>query len=132
MANKKKSDIEDLQKIRSDLTTINGIHEDSINLQLDATIIALKKFILVKQNKLEKEIMKLCDMTTDQIASGLLDSIITRLHKTGTKYSQILNLESKPTNSKLEQMELMATIIPILQQLIDELQEIEDFLNIDV
>ena len=132
MTSRKKSDIEDLQRIRSELTALNGLHEDAIHQQLDATINALKKFILVKQNKLEKIITKLQDMTSDNIACGLLGSALDVLSKTGDTYSQILKYESQAPDTRLEQMQLMANIVTMLEQLITELQEIEDFLNIDI
>lgn len=135
MARKKDGIIDDIQKIRNGLEEINGAHEPAINQQLDGIVNAMKKYILAKQNKLDKYINKLQDLpnSKDDIGTSLLESIYLQLNKTGTQYADILKFENETrSQNELENMDSTTQICSKLNQLIQELQTIEDTLGINI
>lgn len=130
MANKKEKNAEDVQKIREGLDETNGAHQPAINQQLDGLVNMMKKYIIVKQTKLDKYLKKLSERTNDDVAVGVLENINMQLNQTGEKYAAVLKFESekKPTTEAGE-MEYMIHTSSELSQLVLELQKIEDILN---
>ena len=130
----KQSIVEELKKIRGGLNEINSVQQTAIEYELINLINLLKKHILDKQNKLDKYIDKLEELTNDSVAKGLLETITYELSSTGNEYATILKFESenkKPT-SEVENLDVMLTICHKLFQLILRLEKIEEFLDFKV
>ena len=130
MANKKEKLIGDVKEIRAGLKEINNAHQPAINQSLDGIVKQLEKYLLVKQTKLENYVEKLRKMTNDEVANGLLDTVLSQLSDIGTAYSKILKLQGQTkTPSELEDTEFTLRIISEIFQLILKLQMIEEILN---
>src|SRR6266852_3981877 len=94
MSSKKDIVEDEIRKIREGLDETNGAHQPAINQHLDGLINMLKKYILVRQTKLDKYIAKLQERKNDDLANSLLENINAQLIRTGEKYGYILKLES--------------------------------------
>ena len=130
----KESIIEEIIRIRSGLQEINTVHQSAIENELIHIINLLKKHILDKQNKLDKYIEKLEQLTNDKIASGLLVSVTIEMSSIGYGYAEILNFEAtnKIPSSEVENLGILMTISSKLFQLIEKLEKVEGILDIEL
>ena len=132
MPSKKEKITDAIKEVRNGLNEINSAHEPAINVQIDGTINMLKKYIIVKQTKLGKYMAKLQELTHDNVANGLLNSINYQLTEAGDMYGDILKLENlTPESSELENMEFMLLTCSKLFEVILKLQMVEELLDTD-
>lgn len=130
MSSEREKLVSRIKEIRDSVNELNEAHQPAINMSLNGIVDQLITYLLKKQTKLENYVEKLRDMTKDEVANGLLDSILNQLKEVGESYANILKIQSqtKPS-SELENIEFMLRIVSEIFQLILKLQMIEDVLN---
>jgi len=98
---------------------------DELNITL---IDLLKKHIIDKQNKLDRYIEKIQELTKDKVACSLLDTLDRQLKDTGSDYTTVLTFEAedKTLSSDPKNLGVMIEINSCLYKVISKLETIED------
>ena len=124
----KKSILEDIEKIQNGLKEKNDAQRDVIQNQLIGLIDLLKKHIIDKQNKLDRYIDRLQQLTKDKMACSLLDTLDNQLKETGDDYANVLKFEAedKTLSSDPKNLGVMIEINSRLYNAISKLETIED------
>lgn len=124
----RKSILEDIQKIQDALKEKNEVQRDAIDYDLRGLIEKLKKHIIDKQNKLDRYIERLEQLTKDKIACSLLNTLDLQLKEAGEEFANIHTFESdsKTLSSDPENLGVMIEMCSRFYQVISKLQTIED------
>ena len=124
----KKSILEDIEKIQNGLKEKNDAQRDMIQTQLRGLIDLLKKHIIDKQNKLDRYIDRLQQLTKDKVACSLLDTLDIQLKETGEDYAKVLKFEAedKTLSSDPKNSGIMIEINSRLYNVVSKLEIIED------
>lgn len=124
----KKSILKDIEKIQNGLKEKNDAQRDVIQNQLINLIDLLKKHIIDKQNKLDRYIDRLQQLTKDKVACSLLDTLDNQLKETGNDYTNVLKFEAedKTLSSDPKNLGVMIEISSRLYNAISKLETIED------
>ena len=124
----KKSILEEIEKIRGGLKEKNEVQRDAIDYDLRGLIEKLKKHVIDKQNKLDRYIERLEQLTKDKVACSLLTALDLQLKEAGEKFTEVHKFESdsKTLSSDPENLGEMIEICSRLYQVVSKLQTIED------
>ena len=124
----RKAILEDIEKIQNGLKEKNDAQRDMIQAQLRGLIDLLKKHIIDKQNKLDRYIDRLQQLTKDNVACSLLDTLDSQLKETGDDYTKVLKFEGddKTPSSDPKNSGVMIEINMRLYKVVSKLEIIED------
>ena len=122
---------DEIEKIQNSLREKNVAQRDAIDLQLIGIINMLKKHVLDKQKKLDDFIKRLYELTDDDVAIGLVDTLDSQLGEIGDDYAALLKFEaeSKTASIDAKYLEVLLEICSRLGQLILRLQSVEEALD---